>query len=152
MTDNHRDHVTVREFDTFKEVVVDTISTGLDGVSSRLDTINGRIGKHDNEIYQLLQQCARQGVEIAQLIRDGHEAKQRESLREHRREADDATMVRLHSRSEDAPAVAIAEDDKPLTIREIKKVAWVLGIVLAGLGALAKYAPELLRILAAPKP
>lgn len=60
--DKKSQFVQTREFDGFKESVLTAVETGFEGVNNRLDQINGRVGKHDTEIFQLLQTCAKQGV------------------------------------------------------------------------------------------
>lgn len=142
MTDDQ--HVSVREFDTFKEAVVSSIDNGLGNVTDRLDTINGRIGKHDHEIHLLLQQCARQGVELTTIMREQQEAR---TIREHQRQTDDENHIHVHSRSDDPPVPV--GDDKPITIADIKRIAWIAGFCVSGVGALAKYGPAVWKALEA---
>lgn len=83
-------------------------------------------------------------------MQDGRE------IRKHQRQTDEEENIHIHSRASDPVVAIVPNDDKPITLGEIKRIAWILGVVLAGLGAAAKYAPSIWKALqayeqAAPK-
>lgn len=104
--------VSYREFESFKEVMMDAIHQGFQGVHSRLDITNGRIGKHDTEILHLLERATKQSTEIAHM--------QNDHARAHRRNSDGDSVAHLHARKEDG-------DDEPITMKDLKRTVWIAG-------------------------
>lgn len=129
--------VSTREFDSFKEAIVDALSSGFDGVHKRLDVTNGRIGKHDTEIRHLLERAARQASDIAHM---------QSQIGEHQRRTDPPTIVHAHAREEDDPP---ATDNKPITIGDIKRVMWFAGLIGGGIGGLIKWGPVIWKVVSA---
>ena len=130
MADDHNDHITAREFDGFKDAVVDAMSSGFKGVHDRLDVTNGRLGKHDNEIRALLERAAAQGVKL-------DEIEKRE--REHKRRTDPSGVVHSHTRADDTDAI---------TKKDLKNALFVAGAVLGFIGGVIKYGPVVLKAIA----
>ncbi len=110
------EYVGVREFDIFQELVIGKIDEGFKETHRRQDQTNGRLGKHDTEILQLLSRLAEHHTSI-QII----ETKQQE----HSRRTDPEYIQHTHSRSTDLP-VDPGGDNSPITIRDLKRMAFLV--------------------------
>lgn len=131
MADHDTDHVTIREFDGFKQAIVNALGSGFQGVHDRLDKVNGRLDKHDTAIGQLTPRVAEHTVKISTLNNEVFRAD------------------RLGREIEDEEAKRTATpDSEPITIKDLKRALWVAGGVLTFIGGLVKYGPVFLKAIA----
>lgn len=105
-------NVSFREFDAFKDVVLTAIHEGFQGVHSRLDVTNGRVGKHDTEIKHLMERTSGHHSDISH-------------LQGHQRKTDAPDVIHAHTRIDDATG-----DEKPITMGDIKRQMWIIGITV----------------------
>lgn len=125
MSDDNADHITAREFDGFKEAVVNAISTAESGIHKRLDGTDRRIDNVQRTTNDLLR------------ISGKHDTR----LNEHDRRLN-ANGPR-HARKEDPPS-----DNDPVTMKDVKRALWVAGAVLTLIGGVLKYGPVVLKAIA----
>lgn len=111
---NNKEHVTIREFDGFKEAVVDAIARSDENINKRFDLMERRFDSGQKTTNELLRIAGAQGTRID----------------EHERRLNSGTHK--HSRKDDA---APSGDNEPLTIRHLKNallIATVSVIVAVG--------------------
>lgn len=110
MADDTNEHVTIREFEGFKEAVVNAISDSSSGVHKRLDSLDRRFDNVQHTTNQLLrisgEHATRLGEHERRLNANGHK----------------------HARKDDP---APSPDNEPLTMKDLKRAAWVAGAVIA---------------------
>lgn len=120
-------YITAREFDAAMRALTNAMAEGFSGINQRLDRVNGRLDKHDTSIGLLTPRVAEHGVKITNLNRE------------------------VFPQGRDTPPVlphVDKDNDAPITMRDMKRALWVAGAVLAGLGALVKYGPVILKVMA----
>lgn len=106
-------YVTTREFDNATRDIREMIFEGFRGVNSRLDLINGRIGKQDGEIAVL------------------HERQQ-----EHQRHTDATNMIFMHRRSDDPAPPKPEGDNEAITYKDLKRALLIASAVATLAGGL----------------
>lgn len=121
------EHVTIREFESFRDAVVNAISDSSSGVHKRLDGIDRRFETVQHTTNQLLKVSGEHSTKLAE-----HERR----LNGHR-----------HVRKDDPPA---APDTEPITVKDLKRALWVAGGVLTMIGGMVKYGPVVLKAIGAP--
>lgn len=113
MAEDPNDHVTIREFEGFKEAIVGAIADSSSGIHKRLDGTDRRIENVQRTTNDLLRVS---GVHATKL--DDHE--RRLNAHGHPR-----------SRKDDSPK--IDDDAKPITRRDLNVAVGVALIVIAGI-------------------
>lgn len=148
------EHISAREFDNAIKALTNAmadgfsgvnarVEEGLSGVHRRLDVTNGRLGKHDTEIMLLLKQGTTHSSALKQI--ETQQTKEYER-QEHQRHTDAEHVKHLHSRSSDDQRPA--GDNEPITVKDVKHIAWVLGGVMTLMGVVVKYGPVVLKAIA----
>lgn len=121
-----QDHITAREFDGFKDAVVQAISDSSVNLHKRLDGIDRRFDTVQSTTNQLLQISGKHATKI-----EDHERRLNSG-------------VHKHIRKDDPPM----PDNEPITMRDFKRALWVAGGVLTVIGGLVKYGPVWLKAIA----
>ena len=103
------EHVTIREFEGFKDAVVNAISDSSSGVHKRLDSLDRRFDNVQHTTNQLLR------------ISGEHATK----LGEHERRLN--ANGHKHFRKDDPPP---SPDNEPLTMKDLKRAVYVAAAVL----------------------
>lgn len=113
MADDTTEHVTIREFSVFKDAVVDAISESSSGVHKRLDRIEQRFDTRFDNVQRTTNDLLRISGEHASKLGD-HE--RRLGANGHK-----------HIRKDDPPS----PDNEPLTMKDLKRAAWVAAAAIA---------------------
>lgn len=123
MTDDPQQHVTIREFEGFKEAVVNAISDSSTGIHKRLDGTDRRIENVQRTTNDLLRVSGEHATKLGE-----HERR----LNGHR-----------HARKDDR----LTGDNDPVTVKDVKRALWIAGGMASALTAIVKGLPMLLKAI-----
>lgn len=115
-------HITAREFDGFKETIVQAIADSSINLHKRLDGIDRRFDSLQHTTNELLkisgQHSAKLGEHERRLNGNGHR----------------------HARKEDPPS-----DNDPITVKDIKRLGFIIGGIVSAVGVLIKAVPYIVK-------
>lgn len=125
MADDNSQHITAREFDGFKEAVVDAIGQSTEAMNKRFDSMERR--------FETSQKTTNDLIRI--------QGEQQTQLREHERRLNNGTHV--HARRTDP----VTPDVEPITVKDVKRAVYIAGLVLAVIGGIITYGPAFLKAI-----
>lgn len=136
MADNDPEHITAREFQNAVTSITKAMAEGFEGVHNRvgevkdeLRAMNSKVASQQSDITYLKVTSASQGVLLA----------------EHKRKLDKTDSVAgfRHVRKDDPPP-----DNEPITVKDVKRAVYLLGIFISIATGVVKGLPLLLKAIA----